>query len=209
MTNAAVFEGAARAFLDLLDSIHERNSERPGQWELPGLGVWTVRGLAGHTSRAILTVDEYLAAPAPAEVDCPDAEAYILGLSGEGADHEAIAARGAAAGEALGDDPAGTLARSLDRTLVAVAAQSSSRIVSVVGGRAIPLVEYLRTRVFELVVHTIDLSRATGVPHAVPTRALEEASALAARVAARSGRGDALLLALTGRTPLTEGFSVV
>ncbi len=209
MTNAAVFEDAARALLALLDGIRDRESAQPGQWERPGLGVWTVRDLAGHASRAILTVGEYLSAEAPESAACPDAEAYVLGLAGDGADHEAIAERGVVAGAALGDDPASTLSRTLDRTLSAIAVQPASRIVSVFGGRTIPLAEYLRTRVFELVVHTIDLSKASGIPHSIPARALEEAAALAARVAVRSGRGDAVLLALTGRSSLPEGFSVV
>jgi uncharacterized protein (TIGR03083 family) len=208
MTNAAVFESAARAFLELLDRIREREAEMPGQWDLPGLGVWSIRGLAGHTSRAILTVGDYLAAAAPEAVGCPDAESYILELAAE-ANEDAIAERGAAAGEALGDDPVATLTRALDRTLAAIAAQPADRIVSVVGGRAIPLAEYLRTRVFELVVHTLDLSRASGIPHSIPPRAMEEAAVLAARVAARSGRGDAFLLAVAGRSALPEGFSVV
>ncbi|GAA3728760.1 maleylpyruvate isomerase N-terminal domain-containing protein [Leifsonia bigeumensis] len=220
MTNTVIFESAARAFLQVLAGIRDRETDEPGQWERPGLGVWTVRGLAGHTSRAIITVGEYLAAGPPDGVlpggaspsdgsGCPDAETYLLDLAGAGADHEAVAARGTAAGEALGDDPVGSLTETLDRTLVTLATQPVDRIVSVVGGRTIPLAEYLRTRVFELVVHTIDLSRATGIPHAIPVRALEEAGGLAARAAARSGRGDALLLAATGRGPLPEGFSVV
>ncbi|MBB5633207.1 hypothetical protein BKA04_001430 [Cryobacterium mesophilum] len=209
MKNAAVFEQAAQAFLEILDRIEDRETEQPGGWELPGLGVWTVRGLAGHTSRAILTVSEYLAAPPPASVGCPDAETYIMGLSGGGADDAAIAARGFAAGEALGDDAVARLSRTLDHTLAAIAAQPANRIVSVAGGRTIPLTEYLRTRVFELVVHTIDLSRATGIPHALPARAIEDAACLAGRVAVRAGDGDTLLLAVTGRLPLPKYFSVV
>lgn len=215
MTDTETFESAARAFLEMLDGIRKREADEPGQWERPGLGVWTVRGLAGHTSRAIVTVDEYLAAAptvggAPSDgIDCPDAETYLLDLAGPGADHETIAARGAAAGEALGEDPVGPLTALLDRTLLDLATQPTDRILSVIGGRTIPLAEYLRTRVFELVVHTIDLSKATGITHAVPVQALEEAGTLAARAAARSGRGDLLLLAVTGRAALPEGFSVV
>lgn len=213
--NTDVFEGAARAFLDVLRGIREREHGDSGIWERPGLGVWNVRALAGHTARAIITVGEYLAVETSAGPEtsgrpsCPDAETYLLDLAGASADHEAVAARGIVASDALGDDPASTLADTLDRILVALAAQPVDRIVAVIGGRTIPLAEYLRTRVFELVVHTIDLSRASGISHALPVRALEEAGTLAARAAARSGRGDALLLAATGRAPLPEGFSVV
>jgi len=34
------------------------------RWDRPGLGEWDVRSLVGHTSRALLTVETYLARPA-------------------------------------------------------------------------------------------------------------------------------------------------
>ena len=202
MKNVAVFEESARAFIALLGGIP------PALWEKPALGVWDVRSLAGHTVRAITTIGDYLSNDTPSSADCPDAETYLLG-AGAGAASEAVARRGIAAGKALPDEPASHVARELDRVLAAIATEPARRIVSVLGGRTIPLAEYLRTRNFELVVHTLDLSRATGIPHSLPARSIEEASSLAARVAARRGNGEALLLALTGRLPLPEGFSVV
>ena len=203
MKNVAVFEDSARAFIALLGRI------APAQWEKPGLGVWTVRSLAGHASRAITTVSDYLSNPAPGPAECPDAETYLLGIrSGQRSD-DAIAARGIAAGRSLTDAPVAPLAQQLDRVLASIAAQPTRRVVSVHGGRTIPLAEYLRTRNFELVVHTMDLSRATGIPHTLPARSIEDAASLAARVASRQGSGDTLLLSLTGRLRLPEGFSVV
>ena len=96
----------------------------------------------------------------------------------------------------------------LERATDVIESQPSDRIVSI-GGMGIRLPEYLRTRVFELVVHTIDLSRATGLAHALPESAVEDAVTLAAAVASRRGSGEDVLLALTGRRPLPEGFSVV
>ena len=61
----------------------------------------------------------------------------------------------------------------------------------------------------ELVVHTLDLSRATGLAHTIPPEAVEACSATAGALAARAGRGEELLLALSGRERLAEGFSVV
>lgn len=203
MKNVAVFEGAARAFIGMLGGI------TPLQWDEPGLGVWTIRSLAGHTARAISTVGEYLSEEPPETASCPNAESYYLGLHGAAVSGDAVAARGVAAGEQLGPDSQRTVTKSLDRTLAAIATQPGSRIVSVVGGRTIPLAEYLRTRTFELVVHTMDLSRAAGIAHALPAEAVAEAAALAARVAALGGNGEVLLLALTGRLALPEGFSVV
>ena len=97
----------------------------------------------------------------------------------------------------------------LSRVRDLLEAQPPDRIVTVIGGLTIPLSEYLRTRSFELVVHSIDLSRATGIPTGLPEEALEAAAALAAGIAVSRGQGEDLLLALTGRTPLPEGFSVV
>ncbi|WP_367882232.1 maleylpyruvate isomerase N-terminal domain-containing protein [Rathayibacter oskolensis] len=56
MDSAAMFETSATAFLRLLERIGD------DQWTDPGLGDWDVRGLAGHTARAILTVETYLRA---------------------------------------------------------------------------------------------------------------------------------------------------
>ncbi|MBX3091137.1 MAG: maleylpyruvate isomerase N-terminal domain-containing protein [Cryobacterium sp.] len=203
MKNVAVFEDAARAFIDVLGRITDK------QWDEPGLGEWTVRSLAGHTARAISTVGEYLNGSPPTTVTCPDAEAYYAGLHGSSGSSAAVAARGVAAGAELGDDPVPRVTTTLDTVLAAIAAQPANRIVSVIGGRAIPLAEYLRTRTFELVVHTMDLTRATGIRHSLPQRAISDAAALAARIASLSGNGDTLLLALTGRIALPEGFSVV
>src|SRR5205085_7918477 len=73
-------------------------------WDRPGLGEWSVRALVGHTSRALLTVETYLAAGA-ARVDVPGpVEYFLVGLAT--ADHGAIAERGRQAGAALGADPA-------------------------------------------------------------------------------------------------------
>jgi len=203
MKNVAEFEGAARAFLDVLGRI------TPSQWDGPGLGEWSVRSLAGHTARAIVTVGQYLEQTAPDFVDCPNAESYFLSVRDGAVDSAQVAARGVHAGELLGEDPSITVAQSLTSTLAAIAAQPADRVVSVLGGRSIPLAEYLRTRSFELVVHTMDLSQATGAPHSLPVQAVSDAAALAARIAALSGNGDALLLALTGRSPLPAEFSVV
>ena len=46
------------------------------RWDRPGLGAWDVRALVGHTSRALLTVETYLARPAAA-VDVASAPDYL------------------------------------------------------------------------------------------------------------------------------------
>jgi uncharacterized protein (TIGR03083 family) len=203
MTEFTSFRECAEAFIELLGRI------RPEQWDQPGLGVWTVRSLAGHTARAVQTVEQYLSGVEPARADIPDAETYYASVLGGVIDNDAVAERGVSAGLALGDDPVASVRLSLGRALSALDAQPTTRLVSVIGGRAILLTEYLRTRELELVVHTIDLSRATGIAHALPVAAVSDTAALAARLAVLKGSGDDLLLALTGRVALPEGFSVV
>ncbi len=202
VNNTALFFGSASAFVHLLGEIGDE------QWQEPGLGSWNLRSLAGHTARAILTVENYLAQEEPGDVTIPTAEDYYSTAYLAFTDAAAVAARGVEAGLWLGDDPVAQVSAALDRATAAIESQPADRIVSI-GGMGIRLDEYLRTRVFELVVHTIDLSRATGLPHALPDSALEDAVALAAALAARRGSGEDVLLALTGRAALPEGFSVV
>ena len=202
VSSAALFARSASSFVELLGQI------RDDQWELPGLGVWTVRSLAGHTARAILTVESYLGQEEPSDVTIPDAAAYYSSVYPQFTDAAAVAARGVEAGVWLGSDPAAQVSSALTRTLAEVDSQPANRIISI-GGMGILLSEYLRTRVLELVVHTIDLTRATGIPHSLPTATITEALALATATAAQKGEGETVLLALTGRVELPAGFSVV
>jgi uncharacterized protein (TIGR03083 family) len=202
VSSTTEFSRSADSFVALLARIG------PEQWDLPGLGNWSVRSLAGHTARAILTVETYLSQDEPGVVGIPDAERYYSSIYAPFADAAAVEARGVEAGVWLGDDPVGQVTAALERTRELIAEQPPTRIVSI-GGMGILLDEYLRTRVFELVVHTIDLSRATGIPSGLPQSSIVASATLAASVAAQSGRGEDLLLALTGRIPLPEGFSVV
>ncbi|MWV48383.1 hypothetical protein GRS96_03710 [Rathayibacter sp. VKM Ac-2803] len=178
------------------------------QWAQPGLGEWDVRGLAGHTARAILTVETYLLAEPPARRTIDDAPAYYRALAGTVADPTQVARRGVEAGVRLGDAPAEVVAQDLARATALLAAQPRDRLVAI-GAHALELREYLRTRVLELVVHTLDLSRATGIPHGLPAEAVEASCALAGALAARAGRAEELLMALGGREQLAAGFSVV
>lgn len=201
MGEARQFSLCAHAFIDVVGRV------RPEQWDQPGLGVWDVRGLVGHTSRAILTVENYLEADEPGTVSVPDAESYYSELAGQFTD-DGIAARGVEAGEWLGDNPVAVLRESLERTESLIADQPPLRIISI-GGMGIPLAEYLRTRILELVVHTLDICRATDISHNLPEAAIADTAALAARIAVNKGHGPEVLFALTGRGELPNGFSVV
>lgn len=180
----------------------------PSELTGPGLGDWDLRALVGHASRSLVTVESYL--DSPAEVaEVPDAPAYYLAIAGIGdADPSAVVERGRAAGAALGEDPAASVHDLAARVGDKLAAYDDDFLLTTIAG-GMRLDEYLRTRIFELVVHGLDIAVACGVDPAFHEDALLDASRLAAEVSVRSGRGATLLLALTGRHRLPEGFSVV
>ena len=202
MATAEKFSRAADAFVDLVRGI------KPDQWETLGLGVWSVRSLVGHTTRALITVRDYLELDPATQVDMETAGDYYGQIYLVYTNPEAIAQRGVQAGIALGDDPIAHIEALKKRALDLIAEQDATRLVSL-GGMGIPLDEYLKTRVFELVVHSIDIARATGQTAHFAPELIEETAALAAGIAARKGDGEQVLMALTGREQLPERFSVV
>ena len=196
------FLSAAAAVADLVDTIPST------AWDGPGLGVWDLRALVGHTSRSLVTVVTYLGRPAAAEeVATPEAYYALIARAG-GANSEAVAERGRAAGAALGDDPAAAFRALLaDATAALERAGDDDLMTTIVGGMR--LLAYLPTRIFELAVHGADIAAATGLPVTFPPAVLAEAASLAARTAVEVGQGPVVLAALTGRTELPPGFSVV
>src|SRR6478672_2539128 len=90
-------------------------------WERSGLGVWTVRDLAGHASRALLTVETYL--DPHTVTDRPalaDAVAYLKAAGSDLVDPATVAERGRQAGAALGEQPAQAVSAIAERVLATV-----------------------------------------------------------------------------------------
>ena len=90
-----------------------------------------------------------------------------------------------------------------------LAAGAGDPLIEVIGGLGIRLHTYLPTRTFELAVHALDIARATGLSFSLPEDVLAEATLLAAQIGVATGRGETLLMSLTGRTALPPSFSVV
>lgn len=197
----AAFDEATQFYLKVLASV---SADR---WTDPGLGEWTVRDLAGHASRGIISLEQYLAQPARAvTVDSP--AGYFRAALAAGADHAAIAQRGREAGAALGDDPAATVAAAALRVSALLnAADDNLVIMSAVGG--IRLIDYLPTRTFELIIHSLDLAAALGRSIEPPALAGRSALSIVADLALHSGQAGDVLLSLTGRRALPAGFSVL
>jgi uncharacterized protein (TIGR03083 family) len=194
------FAEAARTFTDLVRRIPA------GPWDGPGLGEWDLRSLVGHTSRSLITVETYLGQPADIE-EVPTAAAYYVAIAN--IDNAAVADRGRQAGQALGGNPTEFVDALRKRVLAQVDTAGNPLIQTAAGGMR--LENYLSTRTFELVVHSLDI--ATAVPDIEPPefsdQLLSEVARVAATAAVLRGRGVELLLALTGRATLSPGFSVV
>lgn len=197
------FGSAATAFAELVHAIPE------SAWDGPGLGDWDVRALVGHASRSLITVSTYLRTPADREDVTNPADYYAWVREHlSTADAGAIVERGRQAGRDLGKQPAVTVDALLVRAVDDVAAVDDP-LITVIGGLGLRLSTYLPTRVFELAVHGLDVARATGLDFTLPDDVLAEATVLAARISVRLGTATPVLLALTGRSDLPPGFSVV
>jgi uncharacterized protein (TIGR03083 family) len=195
------YEEAAGLFVHTVAQI------KAGQWQQPGLGVWTVRDLVGHTSRALLTVETYLATPA-ATLDLTRPVDYYLKAAQSLADPAAVAARGREAGEALGANPVSTVRDIATRVLASVKTAADDALVRTpVGGMR--LIDYLPSRIFELAVHTLDLATALSLQVTVPAAAADVSLHLLADIALHSGKAAPVLLAATGRGTVPAGFSVL
>jgi mycothiol maleylpyruvate isomerase-like protein len=198
---------AAAAFVEVLSQIPV------GAWSRPGLGVWTIRDLAGHAvGSGLVSVLDVLARPAGERQLAGPEDYYALARR---VDPQILEAAVAASiegarrdGAGLGDEPV-VVAREL---VVAVAAAldkvaGDDLVLTAAGGMRVA--DWLPTRTFELVVHGLDLATAAAVPANMPVELVADAAALAARIGAAVGDGITVLRALTGRTALPAGFSVV
>ncbi len=199
----ATFTSAARSFAAL---VHEIPA---GAWGEPGLGEWDVRALVGHTSRSLTTVRSYLQTTADREDIATPQEYYVrVTPSALGIDPADVAERGRQAGRDLGDDPAAAV-EELVSGVTSDLASVDNPLIEVIGGLGIRLHTYLPTRIFELAVHGMDIASALDMPFPLPEAVLAEALDVATRTAIATGQGEAVLLALTGRSALPPSFSVV
>jgi uncharacterized protein (TIGR03083 family) len=207
MDHRRIYLAAAAWFAELVDQV-------PGdRWDAPGLGVWNLRELTGHTIsagfRAVLTS---LAQPASG-CDMPSAAGYYaLARRVDPAFYQAAVAASEEdarrAGAALGDQPAATVRPLQSEVAAAVEGAEDGQLVQTPAG-GMRLADWLVTRTFELAVHGLDVAEAAGLPVSVPNEVLVDAVALAARVGVEVGDGVTVLLALTGRRALPVGFCVL
>jgi hypothetical protein len=196
---SAFFDAASCA-----TALLERH-EVESHWTRPSvLAEFTVAGLAGHLLRGIMTVETYLDAPVTAGAPLSAVEYYqAAGLTSdpESKLNRDIRTRGeemAAGGASLLAAAARTVLHRLEGRLVS---EDPRRSMNVLGGAAITLEEYLRTRVVELVVHSDDLALSVGIDDELAIAATTSRVAIETMVElARARHGDlAVLRALTRR----------
>ncbi|MGE3536070.1 MAG: maleylpyruvate isomerase N-terminal domain-containing protein [Candidatus Tectimicrobiota bacterium] len=196
------YTSAAGFFVEAVQQVREE------QWEHTALGVWSVRDLVGHASRAFLTVEMYLDAPA-AQVDLVRPIDYSIRAAAGLGNPAAVAARGREAGAALGAEPRAAVQEMAARALARVAAAADESLVGTpIGGMR--LIDYLPTRIVELVMHGLDVRTALELPSTVPQEAalvtLHYLSDLA--VYGPSQTVVPLLLTLTGRRSAAGNLNV-
>lgn len=196
------FVAAASGFAEIVDRVPSPS------WDRPALGVWSVRDLVGHTSRALVTIEAYLAkAPEHDRVDGP--VSYFLAIRASLADPEAVAQRGRDAGAALGPNPAAEVHELVERVSTLVHQTSDDATVATPVG-TMTLADYLPTRTFELAVHSLDLTRVLKVrPPTTMAPAIMASLELAGTLGSQLSIASDLLLLLTGRSDLPENLSVV
>ena len=176
-------------------------------FEGPALGEWCVRDLIGHTYRSFTTVLSY-SAKAGDKVELERPVDYFLKIFESHAGSKLGAELGRAAGLEIIDDPkmmvrgfAMYVKNKLDEL-------SDDHIMATpVGG--IRLIDYLPTRTFELIIHTLDLAKAVGVDDEPPSAGMDSTLQILGQLALQRGHAPDLILAATGRHSLPDGFSVI
>ena len=176
-------------------------------WDGPALGEWCARDLAGHTYRSFTTVLSYSAKPGD-KVELERPVDYFLKASEGLADPKQVAERGRAAGLEIIDDPKMMVRGFAMYVKNKLEELSDDHIMATpVGG--IRLIDYLPTRTFELIIHTIDLAKAVSVDDKPPESGMETTLQILGQLALYRGYASNLILAATGRHGLPEGFSVL
>ncbi len=188
------------AFRDAADYlVNAAHAVPDNAWGAPGLGEWNVRDLLGHACRSFLTFADYVSETPPSEVEVANAIEYFAWFQQIPAgDHAAITQRGRDAGAALGADPVAATVELRARALDALDAAPDDRVMKTAAGGML-VHEYLRTRTFELVVHTIDLRHAIGRPVEPPASAAAEVLEILSALTVRGKHVSRVVAMLTGR----------
>ena len=188
-------------FVSVVDSIEI------DLFDAPALGEWCVRDLVGHTYRSFTTVLSYSAVPSD-KVDFERPVDYFLRLLSSDVNHGHIAERGRAAGLEIIEDPKMMVRGFAMYVKNKLEELSDDHIMGTLAG-GMRLIDYLPTRTFELIIHTMDLIKALGVESSPPRRGMETTLQMIGQLAVNRGYAQDLILSSTGRDGLARGFTVL
>lgn len=197
------FKEAAGFLVDIVDSVSG------DEWDRPGLGEWTVAQLAVHASRGASTIATYAARPGELELGSA-AEYYAAAMGLEGI-HADVAARTVDQAAAVEGPIADYVRDAVDDAIEVLSRTPADQVLGTFLG-GIRLIDYLPTRIVELVVHGLDLADALGrevdVPRSAMAITLETLGDLAVE------RPDLLdptriVRAITGRGTLPESANLL
>ncbi len=201
--NTEVRDAFRASVLQLVDVVGRIPADG---WGKPGLGEWNVLELVAHVMRAVEGPVVYSGQVRP--VDMEGAATYYLQAMAAPDIHAQVAERARQSTATLGDDPA-TAARAIaEGALAAIEQMDDDAPVSTPFG-TVRLIDYLPTRVLEVVVHAMDIAGAVGVEVAPPEAAQHVSLALLGEIAVAQSEGTTLMMALCGRHPLPTGYNVL
>ena len=200
-----VREGFQEAARFLVDTVARVPADR---WDAPALGVWSVRELTAHASGAFDSIQAHDQPHRIAErVEIEGAAGFYLAVIGPQKQDSNIAARAKETVAQFVGDPAGTLAAMADGALAVLDGIPDDKPTrSLAGGMR--FVDWLATRVVELTVHGVDIADAAGIEVAPPPQAMRVTLGVLSDIAIAKGSATELALAVTGRRPLRDGFSL-
>ena len=194
------FRESVLQFIDVVERVP------PDAWDKPGLGEWSIRELVAHVFRAMDSPTVYAEPGGP--VAAESAAGYYVQAMSSPRVHEEVAERARESAELLDDDPAEAVLARVSGTLAVIDSLHDSAPVTTSIG-AVQLIDYLPTRVLEIVVHTLDVAQAAAVPVELSHDALTVTLALLGEIAVAHGDGAALAMALSGRRSLAGDFNVL
>ena len=193
-----VFFAAGDALVDLLGRLDAAAWDKPSALE-----GYTVGGLAAHASRALLTVDRYLAAPPPpSDAAVVDAAGYLADVLADhdprdSAFHVGVRERATTASQHGPESVEADARAALAKLRTTLPATPGDHPLEVRNGVATTLEEYLRTRIVELVVHLDDLLASVDhSPPELPVGAWTVTAEVLAATAVRRAGGPATVRSL-------------
>jgi len=188
------FHDAVDSFLATAELIE------PERWRQPATDEWSVLELFSHIARGLSVISDYLdvdLGPSPeVTVDGP-ANYFRLALAAEGV-HLGIRDRAVSASERYRDDPLAAAREVASSVTARVDVTEDDRPMKVFV-ETMRFIDYLHTRIVELVLHTFDLQLACGLSLRAPESSLAVVEEILIELTDRADP-RAVVLALSGRS---------